>query len=63
MQNPFEDHGQSGHTHLVLKNTTGELSLWPVFLDVPDGWAVVLPANDHSACLTYLKRADAHPDA
>jgi len=35
MTNPFED--ENGIYH-VLINDEGQYSLWPSFIDVPDGW-------------------------
>ncbi|MEU5420324.1 MbtH family protein [Streptomyces sp. NPDC020799] len=59
MRSPFEDPGQGEESHLVLTNAAGELSLWPAFADVPEGWTVTLPATGHRACLDHLERAAA----
>ena len=37
MTNPFEDENGTFH---VLINDEGQYSLWPSFVDVPDGWTV-----------------------
>lgn len=37
MTQPFDPTGTSEPTHLVLVNTAGARSLWPVFLPVPHG--------------------------
>ncbi len=38
MTNPFED--ENGIFH-VLINEEGQHSLWPSFVDVPDGWTII----------------------
>jgi len=48
--NPFDD---SDGTFLVLVNGEGQHSLWPVFVDVPDGWTVA-HRDDRQACLDYI---------
>ncbi|MEV4524832.1 MbtH family protein [Streptosporangium sp. NPDC049304] len=49
--NPFED---PEGTYLVLVNDEGQHSLWPSFIDVPDGWTVVLPETDRQAALDHI---------
>jgi MbtH protein len=51
--NPFDD--EDGR-YLVLVNHEGQHSLWPVFVDVPDGWTVVLPETDRQSALDYVER-------
>jgi MbtH protein len=41
--NPFED---VSATCLVLINEECQYSLWPTFIDVPDGWRVAHPAGN-----------------
>lgn len=38
MTNPFED--ETG-TYVVLRNAEGQHSIWPDFVEVPEGWSVV----------------------
>jgi MbtH protein len=52
MSNPFEDDDKQ---YLVLVNDEGQHSLWPTFVDVPDGWRVALPAGARAAALAYVE--------
>jgi MbtH protein len=52
MTNPFED---VDGTYLVLVNAENQHSLWPSFVDVPDGWRVVHGPADRQACLDYVE--------
>jgi MbtH protein len=50
---PFEDeHG----TFYVLMNDEGQHSLWPSFLDLPDGWSVVSRPDSRAACLEFVAK-------
>ena len=49
--NPFDD--ADGVFH-VLVNEEGQLSLWPVFAEVPAGWTVVLPDADRATAVAYV---------
>lgn len=51
MTNPFEEADDS---YLALINNEGQYSLWPVFIDVPAGWAVAHPHDTRQACLDYI---------
>ncbi|MEU0940707.1 MbtH family protein [Embleya sp. NPDC005971] len=51
--NPFED---DEATYLVLVNDENQYSLWPAFLDVPEGWSIAHPRDTRSACLEYIDR-------
>ncbi|ATE54980.1 MULTISPECIES: MbtH family protein [Actinosynnema] len=53
MTNPFED--PEGR-YLVLVNDEGQHSLWPVFAEVPAGWAIAHPEDTREACLEYVER-------
>jgi MbtH protein len=53
MANPFED--ENGVYH-VLINDEGQHSLWPSFIDVPQGWTIVHKADSRSACLEFINR-------
>ncbi|WP_030794579.1 MbtH family protein [Streptomyces sp. NRRL S-920] len=50
--NPFDDENGTFH---VLENDEGQHSLWPVFVDVPDGWRVVLGDAARDECLEYVE--------
>ena len=52
MSNPFEDENA---TYRVLVNDEGQHSLWPSFLDVPDGWQVAHDEDSRQACLDYVE--------
>ena len=51
MTNPFEDENAK---YLVLKNHEFQYSLWPAFIDVPAGWAVVHNSDTREACLDFV---------
>ena len=51
--NPFED--ENGIYH-VLINEEGQYSLWPSFIDVPDGWTIIHKSDSRAACLELINR-------
>jgi MbtH protein len=51
--NPFED--ENGVYH-VLINDEGQHSLWPSFVEVPDGWMIVLKSDTRAACLEFIEK-------
>lgn len=51
--NPFED--EAG-MYLALVNTEGQYSLWPAWMDVPDGWTISHEAASRSECLEYIEQ-------
>jgi MbtH protein len=51
--NPFED--ENGIFH-VLINEDGQYSLWPSFIDVPDGWTIIHKSDSRAACLEFMDR-------
>jgi MbtH protein len=53
MTNPFED--ENGIYH-VLINDEGQYSLWPSFIDVPDGWTIIRKSDSRAACLEFINR-------
>jgi MbtH protein len=53
MTNPFDDPDGS---YLALRNDEGQYSLWPAFVGVPAGWAVVHPEDTRQACLDYINQ-------
>lgn len=52
MTNPFDD--PEGR-FLVLVNDEAQHSLWPSFVDVPDGWRTVFGEDSRDACLAYVE--------
>lgn len=50
--NPFDD---PDGTFLVLVNAEEQHSLWPVFVDVPEGWKTVFGPDGREACLRYVE--------
>ncbi|WP_328666140.1 MbtH family protein [Streptomyces sp. NBC_00322] len=61
MTQPFDPTGTPEPTHLVLVNTAGARSLWPVFLPVPAGWATEHGPASHEDCLRALTPAQPAP--
>src|SRR5205809_19590 len=51
--NPFED--ENGVFH-VLINEEGQYSLWPSFIDVPDGWRIIHESDNRTACLEFINQ-------
>ncbi|MCH0564649.1 MULTISPECIES: MbtH family protein [unclassified Streptomyces] len=51
--NPFDD--EDGRFCVVV-NDEEQHSLWPVFIEVPAGWRVVLGEASRSECLEYVER-------
>jgi uncharacterized protein YbdZ (MbtH family) len=68
--NPFDD---DGGRFFVLVNQEGQHSLWPAFVDIPEGWSKVFGESDRQSALDYvnahwtdlrprsLAERDAHP--
>jgi MbtH protein len=50
--NPFEDPDAE---YLVLVNDEGQHSLWPVFVEVPEGWTSVFGKAGRDECLEYIE--------
>jgi MbtH protein len=53
MTNPFED--PNGVYH-VLVNDEGQHSLWPTFVQVPEGWTIVHKSDNRAACLEFIEK-------
>ncbi|MFB7503159.1 MbtH family protein [Streptomyces broussonetiae] len=53
MTNPFENKDGS---YYVLVNDEGQHSLWPAFVDVPQGWTAVHGLDARQACLDFIER-------
>lgn len=51
MNNPFENEHVA---YVVLMNDAGQYSLWPDFLDAPDGWVAVYGGESRQVCLDYI---------
>lgn len=49
--NPFDN---TEGTFLVLVNDESRHSLWPASFDIPTGWTVAHPADNHAACVHYV---------
>jgi MbtH protein len=54
MTNPFEDENGTYH---VLINDEGQHSLWPSFLDVPEGWSIIHESDTRAACLDFINKS------
>ena len=50
--NPFDD--EDGK-FFALVNDEGQYSIWPVFAEVPDGWAVAHGEDSRASCLSYIE--------
>jgi MbtH protein len=53
MTNPFDDQDAN---YVVLKNEEGQFSLWPTFVDVPDGWESVFGEAARQECLDFIEK-------
>jgi MbtH protein len=51
MSSPFDDQES---LYVALMNTNGQYSIWPVFLDVPDGWNVVAGPMSRADTLAWI---------
>ncbi|BBZ32878.1 MbtH family protein [Mycolicibacterium confluentis] len=58
--NPFDDENGTFH---ILVNDEEQHSLWPAFVEVPAGWAVVLSEASRADALAYVEQnwADIRP--
>ncbi|UOQ48666.1 MbtH family protein [Gracilibacillus caseinilyticus] len=52
MKNPFEN---PEGTFYALKNDKGQYSLWPAFLDIPDGWDIEYGKANREDCIYYIE--------
>jgi MbtH protein len=52
MPNPFDDESAR---FLVLINDEGQYSLWPTFVDVPDGWTKIYGEESQKDCLQFIE--------
>lgn len=50
--NPFDD---EGGIFYALINNEGQHSLWPTFVEVPSGWAIVHGPETRRSCLDYIE--------
>lgn len=50
--NPFED---DSATYAVVVNSENQHALWPVAIQVPDGWTVVHAGDTRQNCLAYVE--------
>lgn len=51
MTNPFEN--ENG-TYKVLINEEGQHSLWPAFLNIPEGWCSIYGEESRKNCVDYI---------
>ncbi len=52
MTNPFDD--PEGR-YYVLVNDEERHSLWPSFVEVPEGWRIAFGEDTREACLAYIE--------
>jgi MbtH protein len=50
--NPFED--EDGKYYALI-NDEGQHSLWPAFIDIPEGWTIVHGEESRQSCLDYIE--------
>ncbi|WP_055588415.1 MbtH family protein [Peterkaempfera griseoplana] len=53
MTNPFEDQDAQ---YLVLVNHEKQYSLWPTFVEVPEGWQTEFGAAPRQECVEYIEK-------
>ncbi|MBZ9640585.1 MbtH family protein [Streptomyces sp. PSKA30] len=53
MTNPFEDQDAQ---YLVLVNAEKQYSLWPTFIEVPQGWEIAFDEASRQDCLDYIEK-------
>lgn len=54
MTNPFDD---SNGTFVVLVNREGQHSLWPNFVQIPDGWDQAFGPEARQSCLEFIEQS------
>ncbi|MEV5778471.1 MbtH family NRPS accessory protein [Streptomyces antimycoticus] len=54
MTNPFDD---TEGKFLVLMNEEEQYSLWPSFIEVPEGWRTVLDETDRNTCVDFIEKS------
>lgn len=54
MTNPFED---PAARYVVLVNDEGQHSLWPVLVDIPDGWRVTFGEAARQECVDFIEKS------
>lgn len=52
MSNPFEDNDGK---YLALVNDEGQHSIWPAYIDVPEGWHIAHQVAGRQECLEYIE--------
>jgi MbtH protein len=53
MTSPFDDPDTQ---YLAVVNGEGQYSLWPVDVDVPEGWRIAHGADSRDRCLDHIER-------
>jgi MbtH protein len=54
MANPFD---AADSEFLVLRNLDNQHSLWPLFLDIPDGWVKIFGPSLKMDCLEFIENS------
>ncbi len=54
MPHPFDD---PDATFIVLVNDEGQHSIWPSFIDEPEGWRAVHGESDLHDCLDFVDKS------
>jgi MbtH protein len=50
---PFENECSTYH---VIRNAEGQHSLWPSFIDVPQGWIIVSRSETRAKCVEFINQ-------
>jgi len=53
MTNPFENEGGA---YVALVNDEGQYSLWPDFVEVPQGWTTVHGPASRQSCVDHINQ-------
>lgn len=53
MSNPFD---KTDGSFRVLVNQEGRHSLWPDFIDIPQGWSTVRGPSSRQECIEYIDK-------
>ncbi|MBF7997530.1 MbtH family protein [Rahnella laticis] len=51
MKNPFDNEKL---TFEVLVNNENQHSLWPEFIEIPNGWTLIFGPAERQKCLDYI---------
>jgi MbtH protein len=53
MTNPFDNDSEQ---YFVLINHEGQHSLWPLFVEIPEGWTTGFGPDGRGNCLAFVNR-------